>query len=87
MACLRAFHTLWQGLKRAFSRGDPARHICKLVQEDPPLVATLLKQANALSKREISDVDRAMVRLGYPAVRTIAAHHFLGKLQRHGAAP
>lgn len=79
---------LWQELQAAFTRGESAKAICKLIREDPPLVGKLLAQANALGgKREIVDASQAIVRLGFPAVRSIAMHHFLSALRRSGSSP
>ena len=79
---------LWQELQGAFTRGESAKAICKLMREDPPLVGKLLAQANALGgKREIVDASQAIVRLGFPAVRSIAMHHFMSALHQSGPSP
>jgi len=78
---------LWQELQNAFARGESARGVCKLVSEDPPLVSKILAQANALNKRDIIDVSQAIVRLGFPVVRSIAMHHFLAAIQKQGPSP
>ncbi|MDX8412976.1 MAG: HDOD domain-containing protein [Mariprofundales bacterium] len=78
---------LWQELQNAFSRGESAKVVCTLISEDPPLVSEILAQANTLGKREIVDASQAIVRLGFPAVRSIATHHFLSAIQKPGSSP
>ncbi|MDQ6964066.1 MAG: HDOD domain-containing protein [Mariprofundales bacterium] len=78
---------LWGELQSAFARGESAKVICRLINEDPPLVSEILAQANALSRREIVDASQAIVRLGFPAVRSIAMRHFLAASHPSGPSP
>jgi len=82
--------TIWGEIQQAIGRGDSAKSIANIVQNDPALATEILKSANSAgfaNSKEINDVGQAIVRLGFQAVRGIATHYCTSDFSKQWNSP
>jgi len=82
--------SVWGEIQQALGRGDSAKDIANIVQNDPGLATEVLKAANSSgfnNSKEINDIGQAIVRLGFQAVRGIATQYCTSDFSRKWNSP
>jgi len=81
---------VWNEVQQAIERGDSARRVTKIIAQDPGLTTEILKAANSKgleNKKEITDVNQAIVRLGFQAIRGIVIHYCTASFSNRWKTP
>jgi len=82
--------TVWSEIQDSVWRGDSAKKFASIVRQDQGLATEILKAANSTgfhNKKEISDLDQAIVRLGFQAVHGIATHYCTASFSNRWKSP
>ena len=79
-----ALPTVWPDLMRAIEHGDAAKKVASLIMNEPTLAVEVLRYANMVSPKDMSDLGQAIVLLGYNSVRGIVTRHCFSKMESKG---
>ena len=79
-----ALPTIWPDVMRAIEHGDAARKVASLIMNEPTLALEVLRYANMVSPKDVSDLGQAIVLLGYNSVRGIVTRHCFSHMKSKG---
>jgi len=82
-----ALPTVWPDLMRAIEHGDAAKKVASLIMNEPTLAVEVLRYANMVSPKDMSDLGQAIVLLGYNSVRGIVTRHCFTKMKTKDKSP
>jgi len=85
-----ALPTIWSEIQESIDSGDSARFVADIIRKDQGLATVVLKAANSKNfdnDKEVSDINRAIVLLGFQALRGIVINYCTGDFSHHWRKP
>jgi len=85
-----ALPTIWSEIQESINSGDSARFVADIIRKDQGLATVVLKAVNSKNfdnDKEVSDINRAIVLLGFQALRGIVINYCTGDFSHHWRKP